>query len=114
MDLEDRIHQRDWTRVAEKGLGLTFQEIMWIRDSESARRSPTEYLLEQWVEKGKTLKQFETLMEEMGVRNVVLKMKELDLNVDSSSNPRTPRESPRPPALLRVNMVSAGIRDSTA
>ena len=115
LDPEDRIHQKDWTRVAEIGLGLTFAEIRRIRDlKESAGRSPTEYLLEQWVEKGKTLEQFETLMKDMGVRNVVLEMKKLNLNADSSSNPRTPRESPRPPGLLRVNMVSAGIRDSTA
>ena len=46
LDVEDRIHQKDWTRVAEKGLGLTLIEIRCIRDlKESAGRSPTEKLL---------------------------------------------------------------------
>ena len=94
LDNEDRIEQRDWIRLAEKGLGLTFGEIRNIRNLQrSAGKSPTEILLDQWAEEGKTLKQFEVLMTEMRVRSVVLKMK--DLNAGTSSNPGTPRESPR-------------------
>ena len=84
LDVEDRIHQKDWTQVAEKGLGLSLTEIRWIRDlKESAGRSPTEKLLDQWTEQGKTLEEFETLMKEMGLRNVVVKLRELKLNTSS-------------------------------
>ena len=80
--------------MAEKGLGLTFAEIRYIRDlKESAGRSPTEKLLDQWTEKGKTLEKFETLMKDMGLRNVVVKLRELKLN--TSIEPGRPQESPR-------------------
>ena len=102
--------------MAERGLGLTLIEIRCIRDlKESAGRSPTEKLLDQWAEKGKTLKQFETLMKEMGLRNVVLKMK--NLNADTSSKPGTPRGSPRikgSPGQHRGNVASAEARVSKA
>ena len=114
LDVEDRIHQKDWIGFAEKGLGLTYGDIRYIRDlKETADKSPTERLLDQWAEKGKTLKQFEKLMKEMGVRNVVLKMK--TLKADTSSNPGTPKGSPRirrSPGQHRG--TDAEIRDSIA
>ena len=54
LDVEDRIHQKNWMQVAEKGLGLNFAEIRYIRDlKESAGRSSIEKLLDRWTEKGK-------------------------------------------------------------
>ena len=70
--------------MAEKGLGLSLIQIRCIRDlKESAGRSSTEKLLDQWTEQGKTLEEFETLMKEMGLRNVVVKLRELKLNASS-------------------------------
>ena len=74
LDVEDKVHQRDWTQIAihSQGLKLSQTEIRHIKDLKNTTgKSPTENLLNQWEEKGHTIEQFEVLMEKIGLRNIV-------------------------------------------